>query len=126
MIIFDFKLKTMNLIIRLLITAAVAFFLARYLNIGVHIEDFTSAIVFAIILGLLNVFLKPVLSLIGLPFTVITLGFFALVINTVVILLTAKLVNGVEFDGFWWAMLFGVILSLLTSILNGIFLSGED
>lgn len=116
----------MNIIIRLLITAAVAFFLAKYLNIGVHIEDFTSAIVFAIILGLLNVFLKPVLSLIGLPITVLTLGFFALVINTLVIMLTAKLVDGVQFDGFWWAMLFGIILSLLTSLLNGIFLSGED
>jgi len=116
----------MKLILRLLITAAVAFFLAKYLNIGVHISDFTSALIFAIILGILNTFLKPVLKFIGLPLTIITLGFFALVINTAVILLSAKLVSGIQFDGFWWAMLFGIILSFLTSLLNGIFLSDED
>ena len=131
--IFNFKSATfglnftiMKLILRLLITAAVAFFLAKYLNIGVHISDFTSALIFAIILGILNTFLKPVLKFIGLPLTIITLGFFALVINTAVILLSAKLVSGIQFDGFWWAMLFGIILSFLTSLLNGIFLSDED
>lgn len=126
MINFDRQIKTMKLIIKLLITAGVTFFLAKYVNIGVHVDGFKSAIIFAIVLGLLNTFLKPVLKLIGLPLTIITLGFFAIVINTAVILLTAKLVSGIQFDGFWWAMLFGIILSFLTSLLNGIFISEKE
>ena len=116
----------MNLIIRLLITAVTAFLLAKYLNIGVHIEDFTAAIIFAIVLGVLNAILKPILQFVGLPLTILTLGFFALVINTIVILLSAKLIHGVTFDGFWWAMLFSVILSVITSLLNGIFIGDND
>ena len=116
----------MNLIIRLLITAVSAFCLAKYLNIGVHIDDFTSALVFAIVLGVLNAILKPILSLIGLPLTVITLGLFSLVINTVVVMIAAYFVKGMTMDGFWWAMLFSIVLSVITSILSGLLTSSDN
>ncbi|MEN2434094.1 phage holin family protein [Weeksellaceae bacterium A-14] len=113
----------MNLIIRLLITAISAFCLAKYLNIGVHIDDFTSALVFAVVLGILNAILKPLLSFIGLPLTVMTLGLFSLVINAVVVMVAAYFVKGMEVEGFWWAMLFSIVLSFITSVLSGLLTS---
>lgn len=116
----------MNLIIRLLITSLVAFGLSEYVLSGVHIDNFKTAIVFAIILGVLNIFVKPFLKLFGLPLTIITLGLFSLVINAAVILLADYLIDGMKIDGFWWALLFSILLSVLTGLLNGIFVSDVD
>ncbi len=116
----------MNLIIRLLITSLVALGLAKYVLTGVHIDDFSTALIFAIVLGLLNVFVKPILKLFGLPLTIITLGLFSLVINAVVILLADYFIDGMYIDGFWWALIFSILLSVLTSLLSGIFTSSED
>lgn len=110
----------MNLIIRLLVTALAAFLLAQYILPGVHIDGFTTAIVFAIVLGLLNLIVKPVLSILGLPLTVITFGLFSLVINAVIILLTDYFVDGMVVDGFWWALIFSVALSVVTSLLGSV------
>lgn len=115
----------MNLIIRLLITAVVAFFLTKILS-GVHFDGFSTAIIFAIVLGLLNIFVKPILKLLGLPLTIITLGLFSLVINALVILLADYFVDGMAIDGFWWALIFSIALSVLTSLLSGIFTSGDE
>ena len=76
----------MNLIIRLLVTAVVAFFLTKILS-GVHFEGFSTAIVFAIVLGILNLIVSPILKILGLPLTILTLGLFSLVINALVILI---------------------------------------
>ncbi|MBV7440038.1 phage holin family protein [Weeksellaceae bacterium TAE3-ERU29] len=114
----------MNLIINLLVTAVVAFFLGKNLN-GVHITTFTTAIIFAIVLGILNAFIKPVLSFFSFPLTVLTFGLFALVINAVIILLCGWLVSGFKVDGFWWAMLFSIILSIITSFFNSILGIGD-
>jgi len=124
-VIFDIKITTMNLIIRLLITAAVAFLLQKVLT-GVHIESFGTAVIFAIVLGIFNVILKPFLQLIGLPLTIITLGLFSLVINAVVILIVDYFVDGMTIDGFWWAFIFSIGLSVITSLLSGIFTSDKD
>lgn len=115
----------MNLILRLLITAGVAFGLTKVLS-GVHIDDFKTALVFAVILGLLNIFVKPILKLIGLPLTILTLGVFSLVINTLVILIANYFTEGMQIDGFWWAFVFSIALSFLTSVLSGIFLSDDE
>lgn len=109
----------MNLIIRLLITAAVAFGLTKILS-GVHLESFGSAIAFAIVLGILNVILKPILQIFGLPLTILTLGFFALVINAITILCAAYFIDGMAVDGFWWAFFFSIALSIITSLLQAI------
>ncbi|NML69243.1 phage holin family protein [Chryseobacterium sp. RP-3-3] len=114
----------MNLIIRLLITAIVAYLLTKVLP-GVHFEGFSSAIIFAIVLGVLNIFVKPILGLFGLPLTIITLGLFALVINAVIILIADYFIDSMVVDGFWWALIFSVLLSFVTSLANSMFSDGE-
>lgn len=107
----------MNFIIRLLISGIVAFGLS-YLLPGVHIDSFSTALIVAIVLALLNTLLKPLLVLLTFPITIITLGLFLLVINALIIMLGSKLVEGFKVDGFWWAMLFSILLSVTTSILH--------
>ena len=114
----------MNLIIRLLVTAVVAFFLTDILS-GVHFDGFSTAIVFAIVLGILNLIVSPVLKILGLPLTIITLGLFSLVINALVILIADYFIDGMTIDGFWWAFIFSIALSLITSLVNGIFTSSD-
>ena len=110
----------MNLIIKLLITAAVAYGLTHFLS-GVKIADFKTAIIFSLVLGLLNAIVKPILVLLTIPVTVITLGLFLLVINAVIILLSDKLIPGFSVDGFWWALIFSIVLSVISGILSSLF-----
>ncbi|MBA5245629.1 phage holin family protein [Marnyiella aurantia] len=114
----------MRIIINLLVTAVVAFFLTKILS-GVHIDGFSTAIVFAIVLGILNLIVSPILKLLGLPLTIITLGLFSLVINAVVILIADYFIDGMHIDGFWWAFIFSIALSLITSLVSGIFSSDD-
>ncbi|MGC5745549.1 phage holin family protein [Chryseobacterium elymi] len=114
----------MNLIIRLFITAIIAYLLTKVLP-GVHFEGFSSAIIFAIVLGVLNIFVKPILGLFGLPLTIITLGLFALVINAVIILIADYFIDSMVVDGFWWALIFSVLLSFVTSLANSMFSDGD-
>jgi putative membrane protein len=104
----------MNFIIRLLITAAVAYGLSMVLT-GVHIPDFKDALIFALVLALLNVFIKPLLIILTLPISIVTLGLFLFVINALIILLADKFMDGITIDGFWWALVFSLILSVVSS-----------
>jgi putative membrane protein len=106
----------MNIILRIIISAVVAFALSYILS-GVHIQSFVTALILAIVLGLLNIFVKPLLIILTLPITIFTFGLFLFVINALIILLAAKFVNGFRVDGFWWALLFSLLLSILTSFL---------
>jgi putative membrane protein len=106
----------MNIVLRIIISAVVAFGLSYILS-GVHIQSFVTALVLAVVLGLLNILVKPILIILTLPITLFTFGLFLFVINALIILLAAKFVNGFRVDGFWWALLFSLLLSVLTSIL---------
>ncbi|WP_274475044.1 phage holin family protein [Mangrovimonas aestuarii] len=106
----------MKLIIKLLLTALAVVVLARILP-GVQVEAYSTAIIVAVVLALLNVIVKPLLVLFTLPATILTLGLFLFVINAVIILLADKLVDGFGVASFWWALLFSVLLSVLQSIL---------
>ncbi len=106
----------MQFILRILITAAVAYGLSLVLN-GVHITSFTTAIIFALVLSFCNAIVKPILIILTLPLTIITLGLFLLVINVIIILLASKFVHGIRIDGFLWAFIFGLLLSVITSVL---------
>jgi putative membrane protein len=106
----------MNFLLRLLLTAIVAFALSSVLP-GIHFHDFWTAIVFSLVLALLNFLLKPILIILTLPITIVTFGLFLFVINAVVVLVAGKFVTGFSVDGFGWALLFSLLLSLLTSIL---------
>lgn len=104
----------MNFIIRLLITAAIAYVLSMILT-GVHIVDYKNALIFALVLALLNTFIKPLLILLTLPITIVTLGLFLFVINTLIIIIADKFIDGIKIDGFFWALIFGLILSIVSS-----------
>lgn len=105
----------MKLILRILLTALAVVLLAKFLP-GIHVEDYTSAIFVAIVLGLLRVTVKPLLILFTLPVTVITLGLFLLAINAFIIMIAGSFLDGFAVDGFWWALLFSLLLSFLQSI----------
>ena len=107
----------MKFIIRILVIAAVSYGLSRVLS-GIHVTDFWIAIVFAVVLAILNTFIKPLLIILTLPITILTLGLFLFVINTLMVLLASKFVNGFTIDNFWWGLLFSLILSLVTSFVN--------
>lgn len=107
----------MNFIMRIVITSIIAFGLSYILR-GVHIDSFWAAIVFSIVLALLNAIVKPILILLTLPITLVTFGLFLFVINAGIILLTTEFVKGFRVDGFWWALLFSLLLSIITSVLS--------
>ncbi|RYF90295.1 MAG: phage holin family protein [Chitinophagaceae bacterium] len=109
----------MNFIIRLLITAAVAYGLSMVLS-GVQIPKFTDAIILAIVLALLNTFVKPILLILTFPITVLTLGLFLFVVNALIILLADKLMDGITISGFWWALLFSLLLSIVSSFVQSL------
>jgi putative membrane protein len=106
-----------NFLIKTLIVAA-AVVLASYVLPGVSVKRFTTALLVALVLSLLNFFVKPILVIFTLPITVITLGLFLFIINAVVILLAGKLVTGFRVDSIGWALLFSVLLSFFTYILE--------
>lgn len=109
----------MRLILRLLLnTLAVA--VAAYVLPGVRVDGPAAAFVVAIVLGVINVVLRPILVLLTLPITVVTLGLFMFVINACMILLTDWIVPGFEVAGFWWALLFSLVVSLVGSFLNAL------
>jgi putative membrane protein len=107
----------MNFLLKVLVSTF-AVFISAYLLPGVSVEPFTTAIVVAFVLAVLNALLKPVLVVLTIPVTVMSLGLFLLVINAFIIQLAAYLVKGFEVASFWWALLFSVILSIVTWILE--------
>lgn len=109
----------MNLLIRIIVTAGLVFGIAHFLP-GVHVAGVATAMVVAIVLGLLNIFIKPIMVLLTLPFTIVTLGLFLLVVNAIIILLCTKIVGGFTVDSFWIAMIFSVVLSLSQSMIFSI------
>jgi putative membrane protein len=107
----------MNLILRLFVNT-LAVLVGSYVLKGVKVADVTTAVVVAIVLGLVNTFIKPVLIVLTFPITLLTLGLFLLVINALMILLTAKLVPGFRVESLWWAMGFSVIIAIVSAFLG--------
>jgi putative membrane protein len=109
----------MKLLMKIVFSSILVMFLSHFIK-GVYIENFTTSIIVAVVLGLLNIFVKPILVLFTLPVTVFTLGLFLLVINAILILLCAKIVGGFRVDSFFTALIFSIVLSLLQSIMYGL------
>lgn len=114
----------MEFLIRLLLTTVIVVLLANFLP-GTSIDSFTTGLWVAVALGVLNMFLKPLLVLLTLPATVLTLGLFLFVINAVIVMLASYFVNGFHVSGFWTALLFSVVLTFVQSLVNGMFQSRE-
>lgn len=108
------------LILQLLLTALVAFIAAK-LTPGVEITSFWTAILLALVLGVLDVLVKPFLVFISLPVTILSLGLFMLVINAVIIMLASWFVSSFQVSGFWSAMLYSIIFSVVSWVLGLIF-----
>ncbi len=103
-----------------LILYSVAILITSYLLPGVKVDTFWDAFILAAVLALFNVTLKPLLIILTIPFTIITLGLFLIVINAVIILLADSFIPGTSIDGFWWAVLFSFIVSVLNSLFIGL------
>jgi putative membrane protein len=110
----------MNFLIRLLISGIIVYVLSKILS-GVHLSNIGTALIFALVLAFLNAIVKPILIFLTFPITIVTLGLFLFVINAGIILLAAKLMDGIKVDGFWWALLFSIILSIFSSATNAAF-----
>jgi len=109
----------MNILIRLLLSALAVFICATVLP-GAHVDGFLIALVVAGVLAILNVLVKPFLVILTIPITIVTLGIFLLVINTILILLVDWLVPGFTVDGFWWALIFSILLSIVNAVFGGL------
>jgi putative membrane protein len=115
----------MRFVIRLIITA-LAVVIAAYILPGVRVEGGLTAIVVAAVLALLNAFIKPLLIILTIPITVVTLGLFLLVINALMIMLAGNLVEGFVVEGFWYALLFSIVLTIVVSLLNSLVKEQEE
>ena len=105
----------MRILVRILITSVLVMLIAHFMK-DVKVANFESALIVAIVLGLLNIFVKPILILFTLPATIFSLGLFLFVINAIIILLCSNIVVGFNVDSFWTALIFSIILSISQSI----------
>jgi putative membrane protein len=101
---------------------AVALFLLPYLVPAVQVRGFGTALVVALIVGLLNTFIRPVLFILTLPITILTLGLFTLVLNGLMFWIASRLVEGFFVGGFWWAVLAALIYSIISWAISSLLL----
>jgi putative membrane protein len=107
----------MQVILSLLLST-LAVLVTTYILPGVHVSGFFTALVVAIVLGIVNAFILPLLLLITLPINILTLGLFTLVIIGLLVMLVSKIVPGFTVDGFWWAVLFAIVLWVINSFIH--------
>lgn len=105
--------------IKNLVITSLLVLVMSYIFPGIVVDDFWSALAVAICLGFANFFVKPVLTLLAFPLTIITLGLFQFAVNAAVVLLVDVIVGpGFEVHGFWWAVLFCIVLSFLQTFVS--------
>mgnify|MGYP001558006294 CR=1 FL=1 len=101
-----------------LVLSAMAVFAAAYILPGVHVENFTAALIAALVIGIFNAILKPILLILTLPITIISLGLFTFVIQAFLILLADKVVPGFSVDNFLWALILSLVLAIINFFLQ--------
>lgn len=109
----------MQLIVALVLNA-VALIATTYVVPGFHVADFTTALLAAVVLAVVNTFIKPILSFITAPLSVVTLGLFAFVVNAVVLFIVAYIVPGFKVDGWISAILGAIVLSVVATVLSSV------
>lgn len=107
----------MNLLLRW-ITISLVLLACAYVFPAIQVENIFAALVAAIILGLINAILKPLLIILTLPINILTLGLFTFVINALLVLFAASLVPGFSISSFWWALLLSLILSIANPLID--------
>ena len=105
------------LIIRLVLNALAVYLTSKLLSAGVTVDSYAAALVVAVVLGLINTFIKPVLNVLTLPVTIMTLGLFTLVLDALMVMLADYFITGFSVASFLWAVLFSLVLSIISSIL---------
>ncbi len=114
----------MKFILRLLLTAVAVVVLSKVLP-NVQVDTYVTALIVAVVLGLLNSIVKPLLVILTLPVTIITFGLFLLIINACIILLADYFIDGFTVNGILWALVFSLLLSFLQSILFSFLKEGK-
>jgi len=107
----------MKLFVRLLVNA-LAVAITAYLLPNVTIDSFFTAVVVAVVLSIINTFLKPIVGLLTLPINLLTLGIFQVIINGAFIWFASQLIDGFTVVGFLWAVIFSVVLSIVSAVLG--------
>lgn len=102
---------------------AVALLIVAYILPGITVASFGSALIAALVLGLLNAVVKPLLILLTLPLTIVTLGLFLLVLNALVFWFAGSILKGFQVDGFWWAVIGALVYSIVSTALSGLLAS---
>ena len=99
---------------------AVALLVVAYVLPGIVVASFGSAMLAALVLGLINMLVKPVLILLTLPITIVTLGLFLLVLNALMFWFAGSILNGFQVNGFWWAVAGAILYSLISGFLSNL------
>jgi putative membrane protein len=115
----------MRFLARILLNG-IAILVAAYFLPGLTIDGPEAALLAGAILGIVNALVRPVLFVITLPFTLLTLGLFIFVVNAACLALTAWVVPGFHVDGFWWAVIGALLVSIVSWVLNGLFIGRAE
>lgn len=107
----------MKLLIKLLLNGLAVYATAALLP-GIDVKGYLAAVIVAIVLGILNTILKPILVVLTIPITIFTLGSFLIVIDALILLAAGWILDDFYVNGFWWALLGSLILALITSVLE--------
>ncbi|AOB33059.1 hypothetical protein AKI39_23360 [Bordetella sp. H567] len=102
---------------------AVALLVVAYLLPGIAVASFGSALIAALVLGLLNMLVKPVLVLLTLPITIVTLGLFLIVLNALLFWFAGSILKGFQVNGFWWAVIGAILYSIISGLLSTLLVS---
>jgi len=112
------------IIVRLLINAGALLLVSQYIE-GIRVDNFTTALIAALILGIVNAIIRPILVILTLPINLFTLGLFTFIINAALLLLVARVVQGFSIEGFASALIAALILWIVSLITNLLFHSGK-
>lgn len=113
-----------SLLIKWFVNSLAIFIVGNFFP-GIHVPNYITALWAAFLLALLNVTIRPVLRLLSLPITIITLGLFAFIINGFTFWLASKFISGFTVDTFWWAVLGAFVVSLISTVLNRLVLGSD-
>jgi putative membrane protein len=102
------------------IVTTIAIIVSAYLLSGVTVRNIGVALVAAVVLGLINAILRPILVILTLPLTIVTLGLFIFILNALLVLFASAIVPGFEVRSFWWALLFSLLFSIISTIIHWI------
>jgi putative membrane protein len=110
---------TLNILIAIVLNA-IALLITAYIVPGFHVDSFTSALIAAIVIGVINAFIRPILAFISAPITLLTLGLFSFVINAACLYLATLVVPGFSLDGFLAAVLGGIVLAIVATVIDSL------